>query len=140
MSLDRESPPSMSAFQELSRLYQEWRRLSEAEGEAIRRQEWPVVEDCQGAKYKLQSVITMATELYLADLAHPGGDPADYDRQFRGIVAELIQLEERNGQWLEDQKRRAREQQEELARTTASLRQVRRAYASGKAAAWTSYS
>lgn len=130
----------MSAFQELSRLYQEWRRLSEAEGEAIRRHEWPAVEECQEAKYKLRSGITMATELYQSDLAHPGGDPLAYDRQFRGIVAELIQLEERNGKWLEDQRRQAREQQADLARTTANLRQVRRAYASDKAAAWTSYS
>ena len=130
----------MSPFQELTRLYQEWRRLSEAEGDAIRRNEWPVVEDCQGAKYRLQSGITVATELYQSDLDHSGADPLDYDRQFRGIVAELIQLEERNGKWLEDQRRKAREQQEELARTTASLRQVRRAYASGKSAAWTSYS
>ena len=130
----------MSAFQELSRLYQEWRCLSEAEGEAIRRNEWPAVEECQDAKYKLQTLITLATELYQSDLAHPGGDPLDYDRQFRGIVAELIQLEERNGKWLEDQKQRAREQREDLARTTANLRQVRRAYAGDRSAAWTSYS
>jgi hypothetical protein len=130
----------MSAFQELNGLYQEWRRLSEAEGEAIRRGEWPAVEQCQEAKYKLQSCITMATEVYQSDLAHPGGDPLDYDRQFRGIVADLIQLEERNGKWLEDQKRQAREQLEELARTSSNLRLVRRAYASGRSAAWSSYS
>jgi hypothetical protein len=130
----------MSAYQELKSLYQEWRRLSEAEGKAIRLNEWLAVNECQSAKYKLQACITLATETFLSDAAKEGRDAGEYDRQFRGTVAELIQLEERNGLWLEDQMRHARQQQEELSRSARNLRQVHRAYAAAESAAWHSYS
>lgn len=130
----------MSAFQELSRFYQEWRRLSEAEGSAIQQGQWPSVQECQDAKYTLQSQIMMATELFQSELSHLGRDPQEYDRQFRGIVAELIQLEERNGKWLSEQKKKAVEEAETLANTTNNLRQVRRAYTQGRTPVWNSYS
>jgi hypothetical protein len=130
----------MSAFQELSDYYREWRRLSELEGAAIRDGKWPEVQSCQDAKFTLQSNIMLATEMFQSELVKSGNDPQEYDRQFRGIVAELIQLEERNGKWLSEQKKKATEESERLARTSSNLRQVRGAYVHGARTHWNSYS
>ncbi len=130
----------MSAFQELNGYYQEWRQLSEQEGSAIRSSDWPKVRGCQEAKFCLQAQIMIATQLFQKELTDQGMDAKEYDRQFRGIVAELILLEERNGSWLNEQKTRALEERDELAKSSSNLRQVRSAYVQGNKTHWNSYS
>jgi len=51
----------MSAGHELQNAYQEWRRIAEAEGEAMRQRNWPAVAECQNALEKLQPRIVQIT-------------------------------------------------------------------------------
>ncbi len=125
---------------ELMALYQEWRDLSEAEGQAIRSAIWSDVDECQNAKGRLQSRILSATELLQADLVARGENPQCYDAEFRNVVAELILLEERNSKWLAEVKEAKLAQRQELNRSSQNLRQVRRAYTRNRQPAWNSYS
>jgi hypothetical protein len=130
----------MSAHHELLALFDQWRHLTESEGEAIRAATWATVSKCQDAKFKLQARIVLTTELLQAELAAAGLGQGEYDRQFRGIVAELIALEARNSEWLSDQRKRAEQANHELAQTSRNLRQVHRAYAPARQPNWHSYS
>ena len=130
----------MSARHELMALYQEWRTLTESEGEAIRSATWPQVNQCQTAKSQLQTRILAAHELFQAELAANGLDAPEHEAQYRKTIAELILLEERNGKFLEAQRQRASAKIRELGRTRQNLNQVHRAYAGSREAAWHSYS
>ena len=130
----------MDARNQLMDLYQEWRTLSETEGKAIRAATWSRVDACQDAKHGLQPRMLSAVELCQAELKAAGINPQDFDLQLRKIVAELILLEERNSQWLAEQREAALAQARQLDRTSRSLRQVRQAYVGDAAAAWHSYS
>jgi hypothetical protein len=130
----------MSARNELMALYQEWRTLSEAEGEAIQSAIWPQVNRCQSAKSQLQTRILAAHELFQAELAAHGLDAREHEAQYRKTIAELILLEQRNGEFLDAQRQRAAAQIRELGRTRQNLRHVHRAYAGPREAAWNSYS
>ena len=52
----------MSACSTLLELYQEWRKWTDAEGEAILENDWPKVKRCQAAKAELQPHILQQTE------------------------------------------------------------------------------
>jgi len=130
----------MSAANDLMALYQEWRTLTEAEGEAILSATWPQVNRCQTAKFQLQSRILAAHDLFQAELAAHGLDPQEHEAQYRKTVADLILLEERNGGFLEAQRKQACEQIRSLGRTKQNLRKVHRAYSGAREAAWNSYS
>jgi hypothetical protein len=130
----------MNAHQDLLELFQEWRTLTETEGQAIRSATWPEVNRCQDAKFHLQSRLMMAHESLQAERLARGLDPVTYDPPYRQVVAELIRLEQRNSEWLADQYQQAERQNQDLARTSRNLRQVHRAYAPGAPAHWHSYS
>ena len=53
----------MNATDDLTAAYQEWRRLAEAEGEAIRVCDWGLVSACQKALQLLQGRITRLSPL-----------------------------------------------------------------------------
>ncbi len=130
----------MSARNNLMSLYQEWRTLTEAEGEAIRSATWPQVYRCQAAKSQLQARILAAHERFQAELAANGLDAREHEAQYRKTIAELILLEQRNGEFLEAQREQAQAKLRELSRTRQNLRQVQRAYAGAQQPAWNSYS
>jgi hypothetical protein len=130
----------MNAQQDLLELFQEWRTLTEAEGQAIRSAIWPEVNRCQDAKFHLQSRLMLVHESLQAERRAQGLDPETYDPPYRQVVTELIRLEQRNGEWLADQYQQAECQNQDLARTSRNLRQVHRAYASGAPTHWHSYS
>ena len=130
----------MSANNDLLDLFQEWRALTEAEGQAIQSATWPEVTRCQDAKSQLQTRLIATHELLQAELKASGLDAEAYDPRYRQVVAELIRLEQRNSEWLADQYQQADQQRNDLARASRNLRQVHRAYARTASANWHSYS
>jgi hypothetical protein len=130
----------MSAHSQLLGLYQEWRSWSEMEGAAIQSATWTRVDECQDAKLQLQPRIVNASETLHAELAASQQPFSAYESQLRGIVAELIALEQRNSEWLAEQRKHVQAEADTLNRTGGHLRQVRRAYAPNRESAWHSYS
>ena len=130
----------MSANEQLQSDYQEWRRLAEVEGEAIRNQNWPAVTDCQNAKQRLQPLIARHADEARQEWLRLGLDCSAQEKNFRAIVAELIAIERGNSTLLHDvrQATQARFNQLEQART--NLRQLQRSYAPVRPPAWTSFS
>lgn len=126
----------MSACQTLHDYYSQWRTLSRAEGEAIEAAAWPQVDACQEAKHRLQSDITSVTEAAQTELANQ----ETFDREFRPIIAELIDMEKTNSIRLSGKVAKAEKEQLSLACASRNLRSVRCAYSPVKSAAWNSYS
>jgi len=130
----------MSCEQQLEDAYQEWRRLAEAEGEAIRNRNWLVVADCQNALKRLQPEIIRRTDGAHAEWSRNGVNRESRENHVRGVITELIEIERRNGEWLDDARRVAQSQITQLEQAGATLRQIQRSYAPAPAAAWTSFS
>lgn len=130
----------MSTGQELFNLYSRWRGLTDDEAEGIRAGAWEQVDECQAAKLELQGQILAATDRFQAVSKATGETHSEVETQIRKVVGELILLEMRNGELIEDQKQKARRQKEELDRSSRNLKQIRRAYAPSREALWQSYS
>jgi hypothetical protein len=127
----------MSASYELHAIYQEWRRLAEAEREAIRVANWPAVTDCQSAIQKLQPRIMRCTEEARHEWSQVGANGAE---DFRKIIGEMIEIEEQNNVLLQDLSQVAKAQYRQLEQSGHNLRQVQRSYAPTPPPAWTSFS
>ena len=125
----------MNPPDELAALYQQWRRLTESEGQGIRAANWPQVEQCQAAKLALQPRITEVSS---------GLDPIFHEQRFRPLIEELMQLERHNRELLQAQRQIAQQQQDELNHAGRNLRQLHRSYvpadAPHRGAHWQSWS
>lgn len=128
-----------SAHHRLLDLYAEWRRLTELEGAAIGRDEWPTVAQQQALKRELQTRIVEATELWNRE-AEAGSESARFERELRPLVADLIQLESRNHARLCERREQARVALASLDRSASQLRGIQRAYGPGEGTCWQSYS
>jgi len=121
----------MTPAEELSALYEQWRRLTQSEGQAIEAASWTQVEQYQAAKARLQPRITEVSQRLEA--------PA-HARQFRAVVEGLMELERRNSALLQRQRRAAEQHQQELDRTSRNLRQIHKSYLPSARSHWQSYS
>ena len=130
----------MSACATLLGLYQEWRKWTETEGEAILSNDWPQVRRCQTAKSELQPRILQQTEAAQAECARDGIDRRAFDKQVRSRVNELIYLETRNGEFLAEQRNLVSAEYAALERSRNNIGRIQKRYAPGAAAAWESYS
>jgi hypothetical protein len=130
----------MSADQKLQSTCKEWRRLAETEGEAIRAGDWQLVADCQQALQRLQSQIPACLQGAQEEWARLGTERTGREHSFRGMVAELIEIERRNSAALSAVQQAARTQFSRLEQTGRTLRQLQRSYAPPPAPGWTSYS
>ena len=128
-----------SARHRLLDLYAEWRRLTELEGAAIGRDEWPTVAQQQALKRELQARIVEATELWNRE-AKAGSESARFERELRPVVADLIQLESQNHARLCERREQGRVALASLDRSAAQLRGIQRAYGPGEGTCWQSYS
>jgi hypothetical protein len=111
----------------LSDLYREWRRLAEIEGEAIRNRDWGLVSDCQKALGELQPRIVRQSE-------------AAPKQACQAMVAELLELEQRNNELLAQCRQAAFIRRTQLDQTRANLRRIQRSYASTPQAGWVTFS
>jgi hypothetical protein len=129
----------MTARSRLFDAYSEWRRWTVEEGEAIRVSDWPRVRSCQRAKMELQPRIMRFTDDARTETKTAGDDWLAVEVRLRSEVADLIDLETRNGQTLAQVRCLARAEQADLDRSSRQLRQVR-SYAPVTQTAWSSYS
>ncbi len=121
----------MSAIQELSELFQQWRRLTEEEGGAIAAGSWSQVEQYQSAKARLQPRISEISQRL---------DSQAHDRHFRSVVDELMQLERQNAELIQQKRSVAEEQEHTLDRSQRNLRQIHKSYIPPARTHWQSYS
>jgi hypothetical protein len=130
----------MSAENQLQDAYREWRRLAETEGDAIRNRNWPLVSDCQNALEQLQPQIVRFTQQAQEEWTRLGADRAGQEKSFRAMVAELIEIESRNKELLDQVRHEAQSRFGQLSQASHTLRQVQRSYAPAQPTAWTSFS
>jgi len=112
----------------------EWRRLVEAEGQAIRSGNWPFVTQCQAALATLRATIDELT------ISARSKDSCPVKAPHRSTVLELIELQRRNLATLQQRRDKLSSHIESLARTGRNLRGIQRSYAPAGPAAWSSYS
>lgn len=130
----------MNARRELFGLYEQWRTWTRTEGEGIQQANWNAVARCQAAKHQLQAEILKATERWHEEVRFSGGTRPDQDPELRRVVDELILLEYKNSELVEEQRRTMRQQQRDAEQSGRNLRQIQRAYALSREAIWESYS
>jgi hypothetical protein len=128
----------MSLESALQEACAEWRRLAEAEGEAIRAANWPLVADCQSALRQLQDRLGSRVEEARCQWADLGPERAQREEGLRGSLAELLALEEQNLAWLASRRRWLSEQVDQLGRSSRNLRLIHQSYAPALPAGWTS--
>jgi len=120
--------------------YEQWRTLTEAEGDAIHSGLWKKVEQLQETKRQLQELILGATRELRVECARAGADAAAVEQQLHGLVEQLVQLESRNGQSLAEQLHQTQAQLQQLDAAGRNLNQIRRAYGHAREANWESFS
>ena len=128
----------MSADLQLQNAYEEWRRLAETEGEAIRSRNWVLVADCQNALQQLQPRILSRLQDARDEWTRLGWDGSAREQSFRVVVAKLIEIERRNNAALNAAREAALAQFTQLEQTGRTLRQVQRSYAPPPPPVWTS--
>ncbi|HUI06980.1 MAG TPA: hypothetical protein VL486_08220 [Verrucomicrobiae bacterium] len=136
-------PQPSSVEQALSALrayYEQWRSLTEAEGEAIRGGAWQQVAQLQETKRQLQQLILGATRELRAECARCGMDAAVVEQQLRSLIEQLVQLESRNGQCLAEHLHQCHGQLQQLDLAARNLSHIRRAYSPAREARWESFS
>lgn len=130
----------MSAENHLQDAYREWRRLAETEGDAIRNRNWPLVSDCQNALQQLQLQIVRHTQQAQEEWTRLDVDRAEKEKSFRVMVLELIEIESRNNELLDQVRQVAQTRLGQLSQASHTLRQVQRSYAPAQPTGWTSFS
>ena len=130
----------MNAETALLETYQEWQHWAQSEGDAIQAGDWARVAHCQNALHQLQVRIPAAVQAAQAEWSQPGAGGQAREDKCRRVVAELIALETRNGQWLANQRDAMQGRLDDLDRSTSNLKRVQQTYSPGCAPAWTSFS
>jgi ElaB/YqjD/DUF883 family membrane-anchored ribosome-binding protein len=130
----------MSADRDLNEAYQEWRRLAEAEGEAIRTCNWNLLSACQKALHGLQQRIVVLSEAARREWSRLGTERLVRQKTLEATVRELIELERNNETLLNSVREAAREKIEQLDQAGRNLKRIRRSYVRECPTAWTSFS
>ena len=118
----------MNSDRDLQHSYQEWRRLAEAEGEAIRTGNWMLVFDCQNALRQLQPRIIRQTEAARREWAALGLDPGAMECEMDSMIHALIELENRNNSLINTRRYLAQEELAKLEQASLTLRRIQRSY------------
>ncbi len=119
-------------------LYRRWEELTHRERESILAEAWGNLQTFQAEKYKLQNQIIQVTDRIERPFDE-SGPLREYWRNLRCVIAELIQLETRNGELVDSRKRSAQAELLELESSSKTLKRLHRSYASKGGENWTSY-
>jgi hypothetical protein len=130
----------MTVDRELLSDCQEWRRLAETEGEAIRTCNWALATDCQQALERLQPQMSQHFQNAREEWKRLGLDSAEKDRVVRALIAELIEIESRNKTLLNRLQQDAQSRLHQLQQASRTLRRVQSSYAQARPVPWTSLS
>jgi hypothetical protein len=131
---------SNAAQDHLLELYQEWRKHTEAEREAISEGNWRHVKNCQKAKGELQARILKQTEEAQEEWLRLGIDRKAMEKELRSVVNELIYLENVNAQAVAELRKAGGEELETLTRSRKTLSKIQKHYATEAPVSWESYS
>src|SRR3954462_2437572 len=129
----------MHSADDLWNLYEEWKRLTHAEGAAIHASDWAEVRRCQNAKKQLQPKIIRLSESAKAEYL-TNADNEKLECQIRSYVNQLIILETQNNSILQNRLQHLADERSEVDRTTARLRKVHKSYTPNRGAVWDRYS
>ena len=130
----------MNARDHLFSLYEQWRRLSLAEGDAIQRSDWAEVTRCQNAKHALQERIVTATDALKREQEGLHCAAQETEAAVRTVVSRLMELEGQNSRQLSAQRARAEAEQAGTQQAEQNLRQISRAYRAPRESGWQNYS
>ncbi len=130
----------LNAERDLFEACREWRRLAEAEGEAIRTRNWGLCSACQNALQLLRERITALLLTVRAEWARPNGDGAARQQTFDDTLRRLIELERRNQTLLQSLREAARLKIQQLNEAKIKLKRLRRSYGFAHAPARQSFS
>lgn len=130
----------MNANCDLKDSYREWRRLAEAEGEAIRAGNWMLVFDCQNALRQLQPRITRQSDAARKEWAALGLDTQTMENDLKNIIHSLIELERRNNSLIHARRALGQEELAKLEMASLALKRIQRSYAPTVPASWNSVS
>ena len=120
--------------------YEDWRRLTELEGEGIRARDWTLVTDCQNRLAALQTRMIRLTSDARAEWRRTGMDLSEKESNLRHTISNLMELEMANRPSLNATKEAARAKLEQLHSARQNLKRVERTYSSTGSAGWNSYS
>ncbi len=120
--------------------YRQWQTLTDAEGAAIRSGDWVQVEHLQATKKQLQKFILAAAAALRAEADAAGVSLSVMEREFCTLVSQLIQLEVRNREEIAARRHQAEADLAVIESSRQHLRQIQRAYASGRDTVWQCYS
>ena len=121
----------MTPVDELFALYEQWRGLTEDEGDAIEVGAWTNVDHFQAAKARLQPRIVELSQRL---------DFSTHERRLRPIVEALMQLERQNSELLQRRRQATDQQMRELDKASRHLRQLHKSYVPPARTHWQSYS
>jgi hypothetical protein len=120
-------------------LYDDWKELTEREGNAIRSTDWVEVRRCQRAKEQLRPKIVTVTER-LKTQASSDLERTELNGRIRACVNELIELERKNSSTLEQRMAEIQQERAALDETSSRLRKVHQTYAPAQPPIWNQYS
>lgn len=123
----------MSAPAVLIQWFSEWRRLTDAEGEAIAAAAWGTLLDVQSTKARLQ------VDILAWEREHAPQAVRDFP-VLRPLLGEIIGLEARNRDRLARLNHEARAERDSLDRSRRDLRRLQGCFAAPATPAWESYS
>jgi hypothetical protein len=126
--------------EQLHQVLAEWRRLTVAEGRAIREGNWEFVSECQRALSELRPKIEGLTGRTTQEVTSPPTEPPTRKISSRATVLELIELQRKNLQSVEQRRQKLSSHIEGLSRAGRNLRGLQRSYAGPAKASWSSYS
>jgi predicted nucleic acid-binding Zn-ribbon protein len=129
----------MNAGRDLTEAYQEWRRLAEAEGEAIGAGDWRRLSACQQELQRLQTRITPLTPSAREEWSRSEVGRTARER-VKAAIRELLELHGRNQARLREKMEATRAQLDQLRQAGRNLKQIQRSYVFNRPARWTSFS
>ncbi len=109
-------------MQNIAELYEEWLRLTHAEGEAIRLGDWQKTQTIQSVKTGLQPVIQKSLESFASQSSRTNVSP------FHLNIGRLISLETRNSELLKTQLSRLEAERLDAEQSKNNLRRIRNSY------------
>jgi hypothetical protein len=130
----------MSAEQALFDAYREWRRITVAAGRAIQRRNWEFLRECQDFIQKLQPQISRLTLSARREWGQSRAGAAAKEAKIREVITELMELGERNQEWLKAASAAAQIERERLELAGHNLKRVQQSYTITRPVGWTSFS
>jgi hypothetical protein len=130
----------MSAESDLREAYREWRRLAQAEGEAIRSSNWELLAACQNALEILREQITSLMPQVHQEWAAARIDRTKRQEEINVILRGLIEIARRNQILLAGLREAAQSRLKHLNQAGQNLKQLRRSYAATTLSTWQSFS